>query len=87
MIEADFRDEDFWRLVADKIIAYQEERPHLKEKFEKYDIFEPQFKRCCLNRLQIKNNKQMVNLEDPINSLQFVGMLDNPIHIYKRELA
>ncbi|HAT3991321.1 TPA: IucA/IucC family siderophore biosynthesis protein [Elizabethkingia anophelis] len=85
--QADFRDEDFWRLVADKIIAYQEERPHLKEKFEKYDIFEPQFKRCCLNRLQIKNNKQMVNLEDPINSLQFVGMLDNPIHIYKRELA
>ena len=29
----------------------------------------------------------MVNLEDPINSLQFVGMLDNPIHIYKRELV
>ncbi|AQX06602.1 IucA/IucC family protein [Elizabethkingia meningoseptica] len=81
-----FSDEDFWRLVADKIMTYQEERPEMKDKFEKYDLFEPQFKRCCLNRLQIKNNKQMVNLEDPINSLQFVGMLENPIYRYKKVL-
>ncbi|WP_419867870.1 IucA/IucC family protein [Chryseobacterium sp. CT-SW4] len=83
----DFSEEDFWKLVADKIIHYQEERPDLKEKFDKYDLFEPTFKISCLNRLQIKNNKQMVNLEDPSGSLQFVGELKNPISQYKKILV
>ncbi|CAA7392394.1 GNAT family N-acetyltransferase [Chryseobacterium fistulae] len=79
-----FSDEDFWQLVAEKIFSYQEEMPHLKEKFVRFDIFEEKFKRSCLNRIQIKNNKHMLNLADPAGSLQFFGDLENPIHKYKK---
>jgi siderophore synthetase component len=72
-------EEDFWSLVADCITRYQEEHPHLKEQFKKYNLFDPEFDSCCLNRLQLRNNKQMLDLADPIESLQFVGKLKNPV--------
>lgn len=72
-------EEDFWSCVADCIIQYQEEQPHLKKQFEKYNLFASEFDSCCLNRLQLRNNKQMLDLADPIDSLQFVGKLKNPV--------
>ncbi|WP_243416262.1 IucA/IucC family protein [Flavobacterium sp. HTF] len=72
-------EEDFWSAVADCILQYQEEHPHLKEQFKKYNLFDSEFDSCCLNRLQLRNNKQMLDLADPIESLQFVGKLKNPV--------
>ena len=76
-------EDSFWESVGTCIAQYQKEHPQYKELFLKYDLFSPSFASCCLNRLQLKNNKQMLNLADPLASLQFVGQLTNPIHQYK----
>lgn len=73
----------FWRLVADCIIDYQQAHPELSDKFARYDLFAPEFARSCLNRLQLRNNQQMLNLADPAGSLQLVGTLANPIAAYR----
>ncbi|GAA2957301.1 IucA/IucC family siderophore biosynthesis protein [Streptomyces enissocaesilis] len=76
-------DEDtFWRTVAECVAGYQEAHPQLADKFKQYDMFAPQFALSCLNRLQLRNNKQMVDLQDPSGALQLVGTLDNPIARY-----
>ena len=73
----------FWQSVADVVIWYQKQHPALRSKFEQHDIFQSQFKHSCLNRLQLKNNQQMVDLADPANSLQFAGELDNPLAVFR----
>ncbi|KRB59564.1 IucA/IucC family siderophore biosynthesis protein [Flavobacterium sp. Root186] len=75
-------EEDFWSAVADCIHKYQSEQPHLQEQFKKYNLFVPEFDSCCLNRLQLRNNKQMLDLADPIDSLQFIGKLTNPVAVF-----
>ncbi|TDR82851.1 IucA/IucC family protein [Paludibacterium purpuratum] len=69
----------FWAAVADCVGRYQADMPHLADKFERFDLFAPTFIRSCLNRLQLANNRQMVNLADPAQGLQFHGVLENPI--------
>ncbi|MBB0991302.1 IucA/IucC family siderophore biosynthesis protein, partial [Dietzia sp. SLG510A3-30A2] len=39
----------------------------------------PRFKHSCLNRLQLRNTRQMVDLTDQAASLQFAGTLANPL--------
>lgn len=80
-------EEDFWSAVADCIHQYQSAQPHLQEQFKKYNLFVPEFDSCCLNRLQLRNNKQMLDLADPIESLQFVGKLRNPVSVFSQQLA
>lgn len=80
---ANFPEENFWELVANCIQQYQTENPQLEHQFKKYDLFVSEFDCCCLNRLQLKNNKQMLDLADPTKSLQFVGKLSNPIAVFK----
>ncbi|MFB8124850.1 IucA/IucC family protein [Streptomyces bacillaris] len=76
-------DEDtFWRTVAECVRDYQETVPYLAEKFEQYDLFAPEFALSCLNRLQLRDNQQMVDLNDPAGALQLVGRLKNPIAKY-----
>ncbi|MFI6833446.1 IucA/IucC family protein [Kribbella sp. NPDC050241] len=70
---------DFWSVVGDSIRDYQSATPELAAAFAKYDIFAPTFALSCLNRLQLRNNQQMVDLTDVAGSLQFAGTLDNPI--------
>ncbi|MFE9765585.1 IucA/IucC family protein [Streptomyces sp. NPDC005808] len=73
-------DEDrFWRTVAESARAYQEANPELADKFRQYDLFAPEFALSCLNRLQLRDNRQMVDLADPSGALQLVGSLKNPI--------
>ncbi|KOP37467.1 IucA/IucC family siderophore biosynthesis protein [Flavobacterium sp. WLB] len=79
-------EEDFWSAVADCIHEYQSAHPHLQEQFKKYNLFVPEFDSCCLNRLQLRNNKQMLDLADPIDSLQFVGKLTNPVAVFSKKL-
>lgn len=72
-------EEDFWRTVAESVRDYQHAMPELADKFAQYDMFAPEFALSCLNRLQLRNNKQMVDLADPSAALQLVGDLVNPI--------
>ncbi|WP_369236401.1 IucA/IucC family siderophore biosynthesis protein [Streptomyces sp. R21] len=72
-------EDDFWRTVAECVRAYQESTPELADKFRQYDMFAPEFALSCLNRLQLRNNQQMVDLADPSGALQLVGNLRNPI--------
>ncbi|MGW0990518.1 IucA/IucC family protein [Streptomyces sp. NPDC002486] len=77
--EGILEEDDFWRTVAEVTRAYQESMPELTDKFEQYDMFAPEFALSCLNRLQLRNNEQMVDLADPSGALQLVGDLRNPI--------
>jgi siderophore synthetase component len=73
-------DEDaFWQLVAECAHDYRDSVPHLASRFERYDLFAPTFALSCLNRLQLRNNRQMVDLADPSAALQLVGDLENPL--------
>ncbi|MER7680732.1 IucA/IucC family siderophore biosynthesis protein [Streptomyces sp. NPDC096934] len=69
----------FWRTVAESVRAYQDATPELADRFAQYDLFAPEFALSCLNRLQLRDNRQMVDLTDPSAALQLVGTLRNPI--------
>ncbi|MFI2783011.1 IucA/IucC family protein [Streptomyces sp. ALB3] len=72
-------EEAFWRTVAECVRGYQQSVPHLADKFEQYDLFTEEFALSCLNRLQLRDNRQMVDLDDPAGALQLTGRLRNPI--------
>lgn len=72
-------EEDFWRTVAEVTREYQASAPELADRFRQYDMFAPEFALSCLNRLQLRDNRQMVDLADPSGALQLVGSLRNPL--------
>ncbi|MEU6402223.1 IucA/IucC family siderophore biosynthesis protein [Streptomyces sp. NPDC046985] len=72
-------EDGFWQTVADVAREYQESTPELADKFREYDLFAPEFALSCLNRLQLRDNRQMVDLADPSGALQLVGSLPNPL--------
>ncbi|WP_286788645.1 MULTISPECIES: IucA/IucC family siderophore biosynthesis protein [unclassified Pseudomonas] len=82
--KADYAEDRFWSLVAECVSTYQQSHPQYAEKFARYDLFAPEFIRSCLNRLQLGNNQQMVNLTDPAGNLKLAGTLINPIAPFKR---
>lgn len=82
---ANYKENDFWELVAENINEYQAKFPQLSEKFKQYNLFADDFKLSCLNRLQLNNHKQMIDLDDPVALLQFAGKLKNPIAIFKTQ--
>ena len=71
--------EDFWRTAAAVVRSYQEEHPELAEQFARHDLFAEDFPLSCLNRLQLRNNQQMLDLTDPSGGLQMAGRLRNPL--------
>ncbi|WP_394834180.1 GNAT family N-acetyltransferase [Pendulispora rubella] len=83
LVEHGIPEERFWKLVAECVHDYHRARPDLTEKFERYDLFAPEFTRSCLNRLQLGNNQQMIDLADPAKNLKFAGTLKNPIAAFK----
>ena len=76
---AGFSEAGFWRLVGECVQEYQAAHPQHAEKYSRYDLFAETFPRNCLNRLQINNNQQMLDLLNPEESLVFVGSLKNPL--------
>ncbi|MFI9428026.1 IucA/IucC family protein [Streptomyces achromogenes] len=77
--EGVLEEDGFWRTVAEVTREYQEANPQLADRFRQYDMFAPEFALSCLNRLQLRNNKQMVDLADPSGALQLAGTLKNPL--------
>ncbi|KKJ94973.1 IucA/IucC family siderophore biosynthesis protein [Micromonospora sp. HK10] len=72
-------EESFWATVAGCAAAYTASVPELADR---HDLFVPEFALSCLNRLQLRDNQQMVDLADPSAALQFVGTLANPLAPY-----
>lgn len=72
-------EEDFWGTAAQVIRSYQVEHPELEGQFRRHDLFAADFDLSCLNRLQLRNNQQMLDLADPSGGLQLAGRLVNPL--------
>lgn len=64
-------EEAYWQAVAETIAAYDDERTD--------ELLTDRFALSCLNRLQLANSRQMVDLADPAGSLQLLGTLANPL--------
>jgi len=68
--------EEFWALVAQCITEHAADHPRAA----RLDLLRESFEHSCLNRLQLRNTLQMVDLTDPEGSLIRVGDLANPLH-------
>lgn len=77
----------FWALVADNVRDYQAQHPQLADKFAQYDLFKDSFVRTCLNRIQLNNNQQMIDLADREKNLRFAGGIDNPLAAFRQSHA
>ncbi|MHC5559388.1 GNAT family N-acetyltransferase [Kocuria sp. U4B] len=68
--------ERFWAVTAQ---CLQELAAADPESAERYPLLAPRFRHSCLNRLQLLNTLQMVDLSDQAASLQYAGTLENPV--------
>ncbi|MEM6559723.1 MAG: IucA/IucC family siderophore biosynthesis protein [Myxococcota bacterium] len=73
----------FWELVAECVVDYGAEHPELASRFERFDLFVSEFPRLCLNRMQLANNTQLLDLNDPAASFRYAGTLSNPIRRFR----
>jgi siderophore synthetase component len=67
---------EFWALAGDCVREHAKDHPALAGRL---DLLRPTFAHSCLNRLQLRNTLQMVDLTDQAGSLIFAGELANPI--------
>lgn len=70
---------EFWAIARATIEEHAADHPELAEAAARYDLLRPEFRHSCLNRLQLRNTLQMVNLTDQAESLIFAGTLANPV--------
>ncbi|MGA7203130.1 MAG: IucA/IucC family siderophore biosynthesis protein [Specibacter sp.] len=75
--------ETFWGTVAGVVHEYQANHPELASAFIRHDVFAADFDLSCLNRLQLRNNKNMLDLADPSGGLQMAGRLANPLAAFR----
>jgi len=71
--------DEFWALVAETVAEHEQDHPELAAAAAAYDLARQEFRHSCLNRLQLRNTLQMVDLADQAESLLFAGTLANPI--------
>lgn len=77
-------DETFWSVVAESVVEFQDRHPDLDERFRRWDLFAPTFKAIHMNRLQLTNNRRMVNLGDSYATLiDSDHELVNPIAVFR----
>ncbi|KQW53600.1 siderophore synthetase [Nocardioides sp. Root1257] len=70
---------EFWAEVAGRLRRHAADHPELADAAAAYDFFRPTFRHSCLNRLQLRNTLEMVDIADQSQSLIYAGTLDNPI--------
>lgn len=68
----------FWSEVRGCIEGHLQDHPELAAAAARHDLLRPAFRHSCLNRLQLRNTLQMVNIADQSASLMFAGELANP---------
>ncbi|PRZ07100.1 siderophore synthetase component [Isoptericola sp. CG 20/1183] len=66
----------FWALVGECLDRHDAEHPGLDSGV---DLRAARFAHSCLNRLQLRNTLQMVDLADQSSSLIYAGTLANPV--------
>lgn len=70
----------FWALVAETIDRHAAEHPDSAARPGRgVDLRAARFAHSCLNRLQLRNTLQMVDLADQSRSLIYAGTLANPV--------
>ena len=72
------RDHAFWDLVARLHRRPRRRPPGARPRRRAYDLLRAEFAHSCLNRLQLRNTLQMVDLADQAESLIFAGTLRQP---------
>jgi siderophore synthetase component len=83
---AGYDEQDFWQQVHDVILDYQAAHPALTGKFEKYNLFVPEFKRFYINSVRLLGNayEEKTSFAIPRKG----GTLQNPLaHIRQQALA
>lgn len=70
---------DFWSIARTLLEEHVDEHPHLATAAARYDLLRPEFRHSCLNRLQLRNTLEMVDIADQAESLMFAGTLTNPL--------
>ena len=70
----------FWRQVSSVLDEYEADHPGLARGLAgDVDLRAGSFAHSCLNRLQLRNTLQMVDLGDQASSLLYAGRMDNPV--------
>lgn len=72
--------EKFWTLVAEVLDAYESEHPESARGVAgDVDLRTESFAHSCLNRLQLRNTKQMFDIGNQAESLLYAGTMENPV--------
>ncbi|MBO0610247.1 GNAT family N-acetyltransferase [Myceligenerans salitolerans] len=72
----------FWTIVGDVVDRHHDEHPAVAARHGRelgVDLRAQTFAHSCLNRLQLRDTRQMVDLTDQASSLIYAGRLTNPI--------
>lgn len=70
----------FWAIVAETLDDYEAEHPDAARGVSgDVDLRADHFAHSCLNRLQLKNTKQMVDIGNQAESLLYAGTMPNPV--------
>ena len=83
---ASYNEQLFWQQVYDVIVEYQMAHPALAHKFEKYNLFTPEFKRFYINSVRLLGNayEEKTSFAIPRKG----GTLQNPLaHIRQQALS
>jgi siderophore synthetase component len=80
-----FDEQDFWKCVANTILEFQQENPELAEKYQRFDLFVPEFTRVCINRVRLLTHGYSESTDVPIPEL--VGTLVNPVALALQDSA
>ncbi|KAA1419778.1 IucA/IucC family siderophore biosynthesis protein [Mumia zhuanghuii] len=75
-VDGVLREDAFWTVVADCVGRHAADHPDLDPRV---DLRADRFAHSCLNRLQLRNTLQMVDLSSQSGSLIYAGTLANPI--------
>ncbi|RPF21511.1 GNAT family N-acetyltransferase [Myceligenerans xiligouense] len=74
----------FWTLVGEVVDRHRDEHPGVAARHGRglgVDLRAETFAHSCLNRLQLRDTRQMVDLTDQASSLIYAGRLTNPIGV------
>lgn len=71
--------DSFWTVAAHCVTGLLQDHPEHAEAARRDDVLAEEFAHSCLNRLQLRNTLEMVDLSDQASSLAFAGVLRNPM--------
>ncbi|GAA1826292.1 IucA/IucC family protein [Agromyces salentinus] len=75
-VDGTLHEDEFWALVAECVDEHEAQHPQLASGI---DLRAEAFAHSCLNRLQLRNTLQMVDLTNQSESLIYAGEMPNPI--------